>query len=232
METQNNTEKLLKVLHVKPRDVKLYELALTHSSFNADAKTKHQDYERLEYIGDAVLGFVTADLIFQVHPEMNQGFMSKLRSHLVQSKSLAKYARKIELSKYVIAGQAIDHETIDKSDKILEDVFEALIGAIYLDQGIKKVTSHIKSFIYNDIKFAKTDNLTDYKTRLQEEMQSEHRDSVSYRVLKMEGPAHERLFVSEVLFDGEVLASGKGRTKKESEQEAAKNALKKKAVKK
>jgi len=227
----NNAQKLLKKLHVKPRDIKLYELALTHSSFNVDARTEHQDYERLEYIGDAVLGFVTADLIFHVHPEMNQGLMSKLRSHLVQSKSLAKYARKIELSKYIIAGHSIDVEMIDKSDKILEDVFEALIGAIYLDQGIKKVTSYIKSFIYNDIKFAKTDELTDYKTRLQEEMQSEHRDSVSYRILKMEGPAHDRAFVSEVLFNDEVLAVGKGKTKKASEQDAAKNALKKKAVK-
>lgn len=227
----NNTQKLLKALHIKPRDISLYELALTHSSFNAEAKTKHQDYERLEYIGDAVLGFVAADLIFQVHPEMDQGLMSKLRSHLVQSKSLAKYARKIELSKYVIVGHSIDIKTVDKSDKILEDVFEALIGAIYLDLGIKKATSYIKGFIYNDIKFAKSDQLTDYKTRLQEEMQSEHRDSVCYRVVKMEGPSHEREFVSEVLFNDVVLAVGKGRTKKESEQDAAKNALKKKAVK-
>ncbi|MDR0934805.1 MAG: ribonuclease III [Erysipelotrichaceae bacterium] len=231
MEKSNKTLELLKIIHIKPHKIDLYELALTHSSFNADAKTKHHDYERLEYMGDAVLGFVTADLIFEVHPEMDQGLMSKLRSYLVQSKALANYARKIELSKYIITGHSIEQEMLDKSDKILEDVFEALIGAIYLDQGIKKATSYIKSFIFNDIKFAKLDELTDYKTRLQEEMQSEHRDSVSYRLLKEEGPAHEKVFVSEVLFNDEVLAEGRGKTKKASEQDAAKNALKKKAIK-
>ena len=93
----NDIEKLLTYIQIKPKNLQLYELALTHSSFNADAKTKHHDYERLEYIGDAVLGFIVADLIFGVHPEMDQGLMSKLRSHLVQSKALANYARKINL---------------------------------------------------------------------------------------------------------------------------------------
>ena len=223
-------QELFDKIHIKPKDVSLYELALTHSSFNADAKTKHHDYERLEYIGDAVLGFVTADLIFQVHPEMDQGLMSKLRSFLVQSKALANYARRIELYDFVITGHSIDHEAIEKSDKILEDVFEALIGAIYLDLGINKAYSYIKWFLYNDIKFADIDELTDYKTRLQEEMQSEYRDSVTYKLLREEGPAHDRVFISQVLFNGEVLATGKGKTKKASEQDAAKNALKKKAV--
>ena len=221
---------LFKKLHIVPKNNSLYELALTHSSFNADAKTKHHDYERLEYIGDAVLGFVTADLIFELHPEMDQGMMSKLRSYLVQSKSLAHYARRVELYDYIIAGHSIDRDMIEKSDKILEDVFEALIGAVYLDLGIKKAYSYIKYFVYNDIKNPDIDELTDFKTRLQEEMQSEYRDSVTYRLIKEEGPAHDRLFVSEVLFNGTVLATGKGKSKKASEQDAAKNALRKKAV--
>lgn len=221
---------LFKKLHIVPKNNSFYELALTHSSFNADAKTKHHDYERLEYIGDAVLGFVTADLIFELHPEMDQGMMSKLRSYLVQSKSLAHYARRVELYDYIIAGHSIDRDMIEKSDKILEDVFEALIGAVYLDLGIKKAYSYIKYFVYNDIKNPDIDELTDFKTRLQEEMQSEYRDSVTYRLIKEEGPAHDRLFVSEVLFNGTVLATGKGKSKKSSEQDAAKNALRKKAV--
>jgi len=232
VEISNKVKEILKITHIKkPKDLKLYELALTHSSFNADAKTIHQDYERLEYIGDAVLGFIVADLIFQIHPEMDQGMMSKLRSFLVQSKALANYARKIELSKYVIAGHSIDVDKIAKSDKILEDVFEALIGAIYLDQGLKKVSSYIRGFFYNDIKFAKADQLTDFKTRLQEEMQSEHRDSVTYRLVKEEGPGHEKTFIVDVVFNETVLATGSGKSKKEAEQNAAQNALKKKAVK-
>ncbi len=223
-------QELFDKIHIKPKDISLYELALTHSSFNADAKTIHHDYERLEYMGDAVLGYVTADLIFQVHQDMDQGYMTKLRSHLVQSKALANYARRIELYNFIITGHSIDRASIEKSDKILEDVFEALIGAIYLDQGIKKAYSYIKWFLYNDIKFADIDDLTDYKTRLQEEMQSEYRDSVTYRLIKEEGPAHDRIFVTQVLFNKEILAEGVGKTKKASEQDAAKNALKKKAV--
>ena len=140
----NDIEKLLTYIQIKPKNLQLYELALTHSSFNADAKTKHHDYERLEYIGDAVLGFIVADLIFGVHPEMDQGLMSKLRSHLVQSKALANYARKINLQNYIIAGHSIDYDTISKSDKILEDVFEALIGAIYLDQGFNVIAPDLR----------------------------------------------------------------------------------------
>lgn len=226
----NNINDLLTKIQIRPTNLDLYELALTHSSFNADAKTKHHDYERLEYIGDAVLGFVVADLIYMTHQDMNQGWMSKLRSHLVQSKALASYARKINLYDYVIAGHSIDKNSIMKSDKILEDVFEALIGAIYLDQGIKKTYSFIKWIFYNDIKFAEIDDLTDYKTRLQEEMQSEYRDSVTYKLIKEEGPAHDKVFVSEVYFNNEALAKGTGKTKKASEQDAAKNALKKKAM--
>lgn len=222
--------KLLDSIQIRPRDISIYELALTHSSFNADAKTKHHDYERLEYMGDAVLGFVIADLIYECHPDMDQGLMSKLRSHLVQSKSLANYARKIQLQDYVLAGHSIDQESIVKSNKILEDVFEALIGAIYLDQGIKKAYSYIKWIFYNDVKFAPLDELTDFKTRLQEEMQSEFRDSVTYKLIKEEGPAHDKIFVSEVYFNDEPLARGTGKTKKASEQDAAKNALKKKAM--
>ena len=226
----NDIEKLLTYIQIKPKNLQLYELALTHSSFNADAKTKHHDYERLEYIGDAVLGFIVADLIFGVHPEMDQGLMSKLRSHLVQSKALANYARKINLQNYIIAGHSIDYDTISKSDKILEDVFEALIGAIYLDQGFKKAYSYIKWIFYNDIKFAEVEDLTDFKTRLQEEMQSEYRDSVSYRLIKEEGPAHNKRFTVQVKIDGIVYGTGVSGSKKEAEQEAAKIALDKLAI--
>lgn len=225
-----NIEELLAKICIKPKDIKLYELALTHPSYNADAKTKHYDYERLEYIGDAVLGFVSADLIFKLHPDMDQGVMSKLRSYLVKSKSLANYARKISLAEFVRAGQSIQSSKINASDNILEDVFEALIGAIYLDLGINKAYSYIKSFLYFDIKNVDIDVLTDYKTKLQEEMQSEHRDSVTYQVIDEQGPPHDRTFFVSVMYDGVVLASGSGKSKKAAEEDAAKNALMKRSV--
>ena len=108
--------------NISPNDESIYQLALTHPSCNADNKTKHHDYERLEFVGDSVLGFVAADLIFKIHNEMDQGYMSKLRSYLVCSKSLANYCRKSELYKYIKLGHSITEEQLFKSDKILEDV--------------------------------------------------------------------------------------------------------------
>ena len=224
---KTNLEELANRLHIKPKDENLYFLALTHPSYNADANTKHHDYERLEYIGDAVLGFVVAELIFNIHPEMDPGQMSKLRSYRVKSKSLANYGRKIDLAKYIRTGHSISPEKINESDKILEDVFEAIIGAIYLDLGISKATSVIKSLFFNDLKHFNIDDLTDYKSRLQEEMQAEHRDSVTYKVIKEEGPSHDKTFTVAVYFNDLVLATGKGKSKKEAEENAAKEALKK-----
>jgi len=221
---------LFKKYKICPKDSSLYLLALTHSSYNAETHTKHVDYERLEYMGDAVLGFVTANLIFKHHPEMDQGLMSKLRSYLVQSKSLANYARKAHLTEYIRVGHSIDIKNLDKSDNILEDVFESFIGAIYLDQGIKVAERFIKFFIEHDIINANVDDLTDYKTRLQEEMQAEYRDSVKYKLLKRSGPPHDPVFVVEVTFNDDILAQGQGKSIKQAEQDAAKHALNKKAV--
>ena len=216
---------LLDRIHINPKNLEFYELALTHPSYNADANTKHQDYERLEYIGDAVLGYVSADLIFKLHPDMGPGLMSKLRSYLVKSKALADYARKINLASFIRTGHSIDTKQLNESNKILEDVFEALIGAIYLDLGINKAYSYIKSFIYNDVKNTTEDVLTDYKTRLQEAMQAEHRDSVHYEVIDEYGPAHDKTFTVSVSFNDIVLAEGTGKSKKEAEEAAAKAAL-------
>jgi len=221
---------LAKQCHFRVNNADLYNLAITHPSYNADAKTKHQDYERLEYMGDAVLGFVSADLIFKIYPEMDQGLMTKLRSSLVKTSSLANYARKIDLASYIKCGHSITPAKINESNKILEDVFEALIGAIYLDNGIQVAYKYIRSFLEADILSANVDNLTDYKTKLQEDMQAEHRDSVRYELIDTFGPPHDRTFVVNVLFNDMVLASGKGKSKKAAEEEAAKNALAKRSI--
>ncbi|MGM9873988.1 MAG: ribonuclease III [Bacilli bacterium] len=226
----SDIKELLKSLSIEPQNLALYNLALTHSSYNADAKTKHHDYERLEYIGDAVLGFVVADLIYHHYENMEPGEMSKLRSYIVKSKSLADYARKLELHKYILAGHSIDHNQIRSSDKILEDTFESLVGAIYLDLGINAAYKYISSIVKEQIVTLDLDVLTDYKTKLQEEMQAEYRNGVHYRLVSMTGPAHERHFVCEVLFNDLVLAKGEGKSKKAAEENAAKNALAKRSV--
>ena len=113
--------KLFKTINVKPKDESIFLLALTHPSNNVDANTKHFDYERLEYMGDAVLDYVSADLIFHEFQDMEPGNMSKLRSYLVKSHSLSNYARSIHLADYIIVGHSISQKQIQQSDKILED---------------------------------------------------------------------------------------------------------------
>jgi ribonuclease-3 len=207
---------------VTPNNTELYLLALTHPSCNSEQNTKHQDYERLEFVGDSVIGFVSADLIYKVHEEMDQGLMSKLRSYLVCSKSLANYSRKYGFYKFIRIGHSITSEQLHKSDKILEDVFEALMGALYLDQGIEVA--------YRVIKNTGIDDIVDAKTRLQEEIQSEYREAVKYVLLSEIGPAHDRTFEVEVLFNGIVLGRGIGKSKKAAEEAAAKDALSKRSI--
>ena len=141
------TIELGKIIGIRFKDLELYEKALTHPSYNADAKTKHEDYERLEFMGDAVLGFVSADLIFKMHPNLSQGNMTKLRSNLVKTTALASYARKISLAEFIRTGHSIDSNKINESDKILEDVFEALIGAIFLDHGMDEAYVFVAKFL-------------------------------------------------------------------------------------
>ena len=224
---------LIELLHsfdINPGDISYYELAFTHPSCNSDMNTKHQDYERLEFVGDSVIGFVSADLIFKLHPEMDQGYMSKLRSYLVCSKSLANYSRKYHINDYIRIGHSITREQLAKSDKILEDVFEAFIGALYLDQDIGVTYRIIEQILYEDIKQTKIDDIIDAKTRLQEEIQSEYREAVRYELIDEFGPPHDRTFVSQVVFNGLILGKGQGKSKKAAEEAAAKDALSKRSL--
>ena len=226
----NNVSDLLKKLHITYKNLAIYEQALTHPSYNGDANTKHQDYEKLEFMGDSVLGYVTADLVYKNRPEMSEGDLTKLRSVLVSTKPLAAYARKINLDEYVRIGHSITASQVKESDKILENVFESLIGAIYLDAGLKAAYRFIKYILLKDIKTYDADNLTDYKTKLQEEIQAEHRDAVQYVTISQSGPAHDRTFTVQVKYNDIVLGTGTGKSKKKAEEMAAKDALSKRSV--
>ena len=226
----NKLASLLKSFNISYKNIALYEQALTHPSYNGDANTKHQDYEKLEFMGDAVLNFVTADLVYKNRPEMSEGNLTKLRSVLVSTKPLAAYARKIKLHEYIRIGHSITLEQVKTSDKILENVFESLVGAIYLDAGLKPAYRLISSLLLEDIKNYDVDDLTDYKSKLQEEIQAEHRDAVQYVTVETSGPAHDRTFKVQVLFNGIILGVGEGKSKKKAEEMAAKSALSKRSV--
>ena len=226
----NNVSDLLNKLHITFKNIALYEQAFTHPSFNGENKTKHQDYEKIEFIGDAVLGYVTADLVYKNRPEMSEGDLTKLRSVLVSTKPLAAYARKLKLDEYVKIGHSITANQVKESDKILENVFESLVGAIYLDVGLNTAYRFIKKVLLNDILSYDADNLTDYKTKLQEEIQAEHRDAVQYVTVSQTGPAHDRTFTVQVKYNDIVLGTGTGKSKKKAEEMAAKDALSKRSV--
>lgn len=221
-------KELLERLSIKYNDSSLYETAFTHSSFNSDANTKHHDYERLEFLGDTVVGLVVAELSFKIYPNVSQGPLTKMKSSLVSTPSLAKLSRKLGFAEYIKVGCSFTSE-VSKADHLLEDVFEAFVGALYLDLGFEKAKEFVVSMFDDLVRNYDFDALVDYKSRLQEEMQAEHRESVSYEVVKEIGPAHDRRFVVQVVFDGIVLGVGEGTSKKSAEQMAAKQALNKEA---
>ena len=220
----------LKQFNIEPKHITLYEQAFTHPSYNADANTKHHDYERLEFLGDSVIDLIVAEVSFVTRPDLNQGSLTKMRAALVSTNGLSNLARKFGLHEFIRLGNSFSGD-ISKANHILENVFEAFVGALYLDQGFKVTKDVLVSIFIDSIKSFDADALNDYKSRLQEEMQAEHRESVTYELVSESGPAHEKKFKVRVLFDGIELGVGEGSTKKEAEQLAAKAALEKEANK-
>lgn len=218
---------VLKKFNIVPNDVTLFEHAFSHSSFVNEIRGNHVDYERIEFIGDGVLDLVVADLVYKNHPTMDQGLMSKLRSSLVKREALANYARKYGFGEAILLGNGEKINGGSNLDKILEDVFESFIGAVYLDQGFDRVYTLIKDIFINDVINYSLDELTDYKSRLQEYVQADTRDCVTYRVIKETGSSQDKNFVVEVGWEGNVWGVGSGQSKKKAEQNAAKDALSK-----
>lgn len=219
-----------KKFNIKTKNIELYELAFTHASFNSDAKTTHHDYERLEFLGDSVLDFVIATKLYLIHPELREGDLTKAKALLVQSKSLASLARKEDFVKFIRIGHSLSIKEVEENNSILEDIFEAVIGAIYLDKGIDFVTKFIFRIFKDELYNIDMEELKDYKSMFQEAMQAEYRESVQYRVVDEKGPPHFKTFYVEVSFNDIILGRGSGKSKKEAEQNAAKDALAKKAT--
>lgn len=221
---------LLTNLGITPKHISLFETAFTHPSYNADANTKHHDYERLEFLGDSVIGLVVSEISYGARPEMAQGPLTKMKSALVSTASLSELARKYKFHEYVLVGNSFSGD-VSKANHLLEDVFEAFFGALYLDQGFLVARKLLIDIFVNTIKNYDIEATVDYKSKLQEEMQAEHRESVTYELVGESGPSHDRRFVVRVMFDGMELGVGEGTTKKQAEQMAARAALNKEASK-
>lgn len=216
---------LFEELNIKPNDVLLYQMALTHSSCNGLIGIKHEDYQRLEFLGDSLIGYVVSSLSFSFHPEMEQGSLSILKAQLIRTESEADYGRKLGLDRFIKVGPSFTQSLRD-SNPLMEDVFEAFVGAILLDQGKEFAYDFVEKLFRDDIKESAITTSVNPKSRLQEAMQAEHKNSVDYKCLEQRGPAHQRVYVSAVYFEGQELGRGEGSSKQASEIEAAKDALK------
>lgn len=200
--------------------------ALTHSSYANEHKSQHIKYnERLEFLGDSVLSIVVSDYIYKNCPELPEGELTKLRASLVCEKSLYEFAKKIDLGKYLILSKGERNNGGADRPSILSDAFEALIAAIYIDGGIAPASKHILNFVIPAIKNSKKKKINDYKTTLQEIIQKNPGERLEYVLVKESGPDHNKHFVVEVHLNSNVIGKGGGRSKKEAEQQAAREAL-------
>lgn len=193
--------------------------ALTHSSFSNEQKiNKFKNYERLEFLGDAVLELLSSRFFFETYPEMSEGQMTRLRSSMVCEPALAFCARDISLGDYILLGKGEEATGGRMRDSIISDVMEAVIGAIYLDGGIDKADKFVKKFILSDLENKQL--FYDSKTILQEKVQKTGK-VLDYELVEESGPDHDKIFVVEARIDGVVVGKGQGRNKKSAQQQAA-----------
>ena len=206
------------------RDKTLIKQAITHSSFTNEQKiNKAKNYERLEFLGDAVLELVSSEFLFMEQPEVTEGELTKQRASMVCEPSLAFCARDLELGEFILLGRGEESTGGRNRDSITSDAMEAVIGAIYLDGGMEPARKFIYRFILSDLEDKQL--FYDSKSNLQELVQGKLKKELDYELLEESGPEHNKTFRAAVRMEGEVLGEGQGRTKKAAEQQAAYRAL-------
>lgn len=207
------------------KDELLLKRALTHSSFANEQKiNKFEDYERLEFLGDAVLELVSSEFLFQENEDMSEGQLTRLRASIVCESALAYCAREFGLEEYILLGRGEEMTGGRYRDSIISDVMEAIIGAIYLDSGIEQAAAYIRRVILSDLEHKQL--FYDAKTILQEHVQRENKGTLHYELLCETGPDHDKLFMVEARVGDKKIGTGCGKTKKAAEQKAAYEALK------
>jgi ribonuclease-3 len=205
----------------------LIQQAFMHSSYANEHRRCH-DNERLEFMGDAVLQLWSSSAIYALEPPLSEGEMTRLRASLVCEKALAGYARKMELNRYLLLGSGEEKTGGRNKDAIIADMFEAFLGALYLDQGMEAVSIVLHEAMDSYLRHPQAlDEFKDYKTRLQEYVQADRRNSVRYVLVSESGPANSPTFTMNAVVDDLVMGTGSGSSKKEAEQNAARNAFEK-----
>lgn len=219
-------ETLEKKLKVKFKDPALLALAFVHRSFWNENQERVIDHnERLEFLGDSVLSLIIANYLFREHPRLDEGALSKLRSQLVDAPACANYVQKLGIEEFLLLGKGEQMNRGKGRESILADLFEALIGAFYLDQGLEKVTTFFFSHFKADVDQQVATPFRNWKAELQDWAQKKYQLTPDYRVLEESGPAHKRLFRVGVWIQETKWGEGSGTSKKEAQVAAAENAL-------
>lgn len=211
------------------KNKQLLKTALTHSSYANEMNGKVSYNERLEFLGDSVLGMITAEYLFKNHPDMPEGQLTKRRAAMVCEKSLHKFAKSINLGDFIFLGKGEINTGGRERPSILADAFESVIAAIYIDAGFETAKNFVLDFISNaDVE---EDTISDYKTALQEIVQKNHGEILEYFMAGESGPDHNKTFIVEVKLNSNVIGTGEGKSKKQAEQQAAREALRLMGVK-
>lgn len=203
----------------------LFDQALTHKSWVNENKNIRETYERLEFLGDAVLEFIVSDYIFKNFPDKEEGYLTALRANLVNTQNLASVAINLNLGREIFLSKGEDEGGGRNNKSLLADTVEAIIGAIFLDLGFKSAQDFINENILKDAESKSRESLKDSKSLLQEKLQAMGIGTPKYKVIEESGPDHDKKFVVEVSVGNKSLAKGIGKSKSTGEQEAAKVAL-------
>ncbi len=218
-----------RALAYKFRDRDLLARALTHKSYaNERRETSSSHNERLEFLGDTVLGFVIGELIYRSFPNLQEGALSKIKAHLVSAGTLASKGRALGIGRYLRMGAGEARSGGAEKLSLLADGFEAVVAAIYMDGGLPAAEAFLRRVFGPDVTGIDIGDLSfqDYKTALQETAQALGLPLPEYRIVDEYGPDHEKIFVIQVFWDGEAFAYGRGSSKREAQRKAAKEALK------
>ena len=211
-----------KKLDYKFKDLELLKTALTHSSYANE--TSVESNERLEFLGDAVLGFIVAHVLYKRYPDASEGKLSKMRSSIVSRMNFAHLARELKIDKQVLLGKGEENTGGRERESNISGTFEAVIGAIFIDGGYRRVSKTITKLLKNCLN-GDEEIFKDYKTKLQEVAQRKFKKVPKYKVVLEEGPPHDKNFHVEVRLGRKSFGKGLGRNKKQAEQEAAKQGL-------
>ena len=212
-------------LNYKFKDISLLKNALSHSSYANEKHLSCGSNERLEFLGDAVLSVIVADYLYNNFGNKPEGELTKLRASLVCEKSLCGFARTLEIGDFLFLGKGEDANGGRERNSILADAFEAVLAAMYLDGGMEVARNHVLRFIKDELSNTEDVVFHDYKTTLQEVIQKNPEERLTYVLSGESGPDHNKSFTVEVLLNSNVIGCGTGKTKKRAEQMAAKDAL-------